>query len=63
MQPTLDEGYGIHAIFLDYRKAFDTVPHKRLISKLKGTAPSMDRQLFNKPKNEGYIKWMCSRMD
>jgi len=23
----LDEGYGIHAIFLDYRKPFDTVPH------------------------------------
>jgi len=23
----------------------------------------MDRELFNKPKNESYIKWMCSRMD
>ena len=32
----LDEGYGIHAIFLDYKKAFDTVPHRRLISKLRG---------------------------
>ena len=32
----LDEGYGIHAIFLDYKKAFDTVPHRRLLSKLKG---------------------------
>jgi len=32
----VDEVYGIHAMFLDYRKAFDTVPHGRLISKLRG---------------------------
>jgi len=32
----LDEGYGVDAIFLDYQKAFDTVPHQRLINKLKG---------------------------
>ena len=30
----LDEGHGIDIIYLDYRKAFDTVPHKRLLSKV-----------------------------
>jgi len=30
----VDEVCGIHAMFLDYRKAFDTVPHGRLIGKL-----------------------------
>jgi len=31
----LDDGYGLDIIYLDYRKAFDSVPHKRLIEKLK----------------------------
>jgi len=31
----LDEGYGIDVIYLDYRKAFDTVSNPRLIEKLK----------------------------
>lgn len=30
----LDEGYGVDVIYLDYKKAFDTVPHKRLVNKL-----------------------------
>jgi len=31
----LDEGYGLDVLFLDYRKAFDTVSHRRLIAKLR----------------------------
>ena len=31
---TLDEGYGLDIIYLDYKKAFDTIPHCRLIKKL-----------------------------
>ena len=30
-----DEGLDVDIMYLDYRKAFDTVPHKRLIKKLK----------------------------
>ena len=31
----LDNGYGLDILYLDYKKAFDTVSHKRLLSKLK----------------------------
>ena len=31
----LDEGFGVDVLYLYYRKAFDSVPHKRLLGKLK----------------------------
>jgi len=30
----LDAGHGLDVIYLDYRKAFNTVPHKRLLTKV-----------------------------
>ena len=32
----LDEGWGVDVLFLDYRKAFDTVSHSKLMKKLHG---------------------------
>ena len=32
---TTDEGIGLDILFLDFQKAFDSVPHKRLLAKLK----------------------------
>ena len=31
----LDAGYPVDILYLDFRKAFDTVPHRRLLEKLK----------------------------
>jgi len=32
----IDVGYGLDVVYLDYRKAFDSVLHKSLIEKLRG---------------------------
>ena len=33
---SVDEGFGVGIIYLDYKKAFDIVPHRRLLHKIKG---------------------------
>ena len=30
----LDDGYSIDCVYMDFQKAFDTVPHRRMLSKL-----------------------------
>ena len=32
---SLDNGTNIDAVYMDYQKAFDTVPHRRLMLKIK----------------------------
>ena len=32
---SLDKGINIDSVYMDYQKAFDTVPHRRLILKIK----------------------------
>ena len=32
----LDNNIDVDAAYMDFRKAFDTVPHQRLLTKLKG---------------------------
>ena len=41
----LDEGSPVDVIYLDFQKAFDKVPHQRLILKLK--APGMGNSIIN----------------
>src|SRR5664279_3607795 len=43
----LDEGYGVDVVYLDFRKAFDSVPHRRLVKKLKKCGLS-----------DTYLKWI-----
>ena len=31
-----DQGYSVDVIFLDFQKAFDSVPHQRLLKKIHG---------------------------
>ena len=51
----LDEGYRIDAIYLDYWKAFDTVPHKRLVMKLQNCR--IDGKLLNWLKDFLISSW------
>ena len=42
LQDALDNGDDVDVVYLDYRKAFDTVPHLHLLSKLRAMGISGD---------------------
>jgi hypothetical protein len=53
----LDDGHGIDAIYLDYSKAFDKVPHKRLLWKLKSYG--VDNRIVDWIADLLYQRKMC----
>ena len=48
---SLDQGKSVDCIYMDYQKAFDTVPHGRLLSKLKSYKMS-----------EPILRWISSSL-
>jgi len=64
----LEEGLGLDIIYLDYRKAFDTVSHHKLLTKLakfragKQTV-KVDRTFSDWQTNEGTCKWKSLQLD
>jgi len=52
---SLDEGYGLDIIHLDYCKAFDTVPRQKILLKLRGFGmPELDCSISVRKENESW---------
>ena len=55
---SLDNGHGVDVVFLDFQKAFDTVPHHRLLHKL--GAYGVNNQVLRWLKN--FLCFRCQRV-
>ena len=58
---SLDNNIPVDILYLDFRKAFDTVPHCRLFIKLaaygiRGKSPGLDKIIPDKSTTEGCIE-------
>ena len=56
-------GFGIDIVYLDYRKAFDTVPHHILLQKIMGLGLSKEiynwiRDFLQDRKMKVYVLWI-----
>ena len=51
----LEEGYGVDVVFLDFRKAFDSVSHVKLLQKLRSYG--IDQKLINWIQDYLTEKW------
>ena len=50
----VDEGQAVDIVYLDFKKAFDEIPHRRLLAKVRacGVAGQVDNWIAN---------WLCDR--
>ena len=63
----LDDGYSVDVLYFDFQKAFDSVPHNRLISKLPGCAykrscSRMDKKFSCREEAKSCFKWPSIRL-
>jgi len=61
----IEEGFGIDIVYLDYRKAFDTVPHQRLMQKIRDLGLSKEivnwiKDFLQDRKMKVYVRGSCS---
>jgi len=65
----LDNGYGLDVVYLDYRKAFYSVPHQPLLEKLKdfgikkmaGRLPSVKKNNSRSLRSILATEWSATR--
>ena len=59
----VDSGLPVDTVYLDFAKAFDKVPHRRLLMKLKVHGIDrwccfrMDQKMAHRQKTKGYPEW------
>ena len=62
----VDNGDEVDIIYLDFCKAFDKVPHKRLLTDRRlwdqRSNTEMDRGIFVEPEVKSHVKWFLLRL-
>jgi len=64
---TINAGQSTHAVFIDFSKAFDTVPHERLLLKLDHVGIrgplERDQRVLDQPQTASMDQWLLLRLE